>query len=56
MLIFILIMCFIVFSCIESISYGYYEIKVNQNRLGGSILIILAIIGAIFATIMYFVS
>lgn len=56
MLTFIIIVVFMLFACVESIAYGYYEIKVNKNRLGGSSLIILALIGFAFALVMYFIS
>lgn len=41
---------FLIYSFIKSIFYGYFEIKEKQNKSGGIIVIILAIIGLIFPT------
>ena len=50
-----LVILFALLALVESVSYGFYEIVVNKNKLGGLILIFLTIIGFIFAIIMYFI-
>lgn len=49
----ILIIIFAVFAFCESISYGYYEMKVNQNKPGGISIMVLSVIAVIFALVMY---
>ena len=52
----ILVILLSVFASIESAAYGVYEIKINKNKAGGIILILLSIIGLIFPTIALFNS
>ena len=49
----ILVIIFVLAATFESISYGYYEIKINKNKLGGITLIVLSLIGLVFSFIMY---
>lgn len=53
---FFLVIIFAIIATLECISYGYYEIKINQNKLGGITLIILSFIGFIFSITMYVIS
>lgn len=50
---FILAVLFSIAVCIESTAYGIYEIKINKNKPGGIILIILSLIGLVFPIFMY---
>ena len=40
------------FICIKTISYGIYEFKTNQNKFGGIIVIVFAIIASILPNII----
>ena len=53
MLTLILIIFFLIYAFLESVGYGYYEIKINKNKPGGIIVIILAFIGLVFSLISY---
>lgn len=50
----IIIFAFIAFG--ESITYGYYEIKVNQNKFGGISVMVLSVIAVVFALLMYWIK
>ena len=50
-----LVFLFALLALVESVSYGFYEVVVNKNKLGGLILIFLTIIGFAFAITMYFI-
>lgn len=50
---FILIIIFAIFSCIESITYGIYEFKVNKNKTAGIVLVVLSLVGVVFPIVMY---
>ena len=50
-----LVILFALFALIENISYGFYEIAINKNKPGGLILILLSIVGFVFAVTMYFI-
>ena len=56
MAIFILSTLFSLAVCIESAFYAVYEIKVNKNKSGGIVLIILSLIGLVFPITMYLKS
>ncbi len=51
---FILAVLFTIVACFESISYAIYEIKINKNKPGGIVLILLSIFGLVFPIVMYF--
>ncbi len=49
----ILITLFALAATIESTAYAIYEIKVNQNKLGGITLIALSFVGLILPITLY---
>lgn len=55
MIIGFLVVLFALFALTECISYGFYEIAINKNKPGGLILILLSIVGFVFAVTMYFI-
>jgi len=48
----ILFLAFTLYVCVQSISYGLYEIRQEQNSFGGKLIIIFTIFSAIFSNIM----
>ena len=52
----ILVIFLVVFAFIESASYSIYEIKINQNKMGGICLLILSFVGLIFPLVAFFKS
>ena len=50
---FILVIAFTIFAFLESFAYAIYEIKINQNKSGGIVLILLALVGLIFPVSVY---
>ncbi len=50
---FILVILFIIATCVESIAYAVYEIKINKNKPGGIVLILLSLIGLVFPIVVY---
>ncbi len=49
----ILLIIFSISACLESASYGLYEIYSNNNKVGGIILIILSAIALFVPIIVY---
>lgn len=49
----ILLIIFSISACLESASYGLYEIYSNNNKAGGIILIVLSVIALFVPTIVY---
>lgn len=50
---FILSTLFTLAVCFESFSFAIYEIKINKNKPGGFVLILLSFFGLVFPIIMY---
>lgn len=50
---FILVTLFSIAACVESIAYAIYEIKVNKNKSGGIVLIVLSLIALVFTIYIY---
>ena len=50
---FILVIAFTIFAFLESFAYAIYEIKINQNKSGGIVLILLALLGLVFPVSVY---
>lgn len=50
----ILVVLFSIYASVESFAYAIYEIKVNQNKSGGIILILLSLAGLILPIVSYF--
>lgn len=50
---FLLSTLFIVTMCVEGFAYALYEIKVNQNKSSGIVLVILSLIGLVFPIVVY---
>jgi len=50
---FILATLFSIVACFESTLYAIYEIKINKNKAGGIVLIVLSLIGLVFPIILY---
>lgn len=56
MLTLFLVCIFAIAATMECIFYGYYEIKINENKPGGITLIVLSLIGLVFSITMYVIS
>ncbi len=41
---------------VKTISYGIFEIKKNNNRTGGIVTIVIAIISLVFPNVMVFIN
>ena len=54
MLTLILVILLAIFAFIESATYSIYEIKINQNNIGGTCLLILSFAGLIFPIVSFF--
>jgi uncharacterized membrane protein HdeD (DUF308 family) len=52
----ILVILLAFFAFIESTAYSIYEIKINQNKMGGICLLILSFVGLIFPIVSFFNS
>lgn len=50
---FILTVLFVIATCIESTAYAVYEIKINKNKPGGIVIILLSLIGLVFPIMLY---
>lgn len=48
----ILFLLFTIYVLIQSVSYSLYEIKHEENKLGGSIVILFSIFSVVFSNIM----
>jgi len=52
MVTFVLILLFCIYASVEGVSYAIYEIKVNNNKTGGIIVLLLAITALIMPFII----
>lgn len=50
---FILVILFAIFASFESASYGLYELRINKNKAGGILLLLLSLIGLVFPIVTY---
>lgn len=50
----ILVILFSLYACVESFIYAIYEIKINENKFGGGVLVFLSLAALILPNVSYF--
>lgn len=50
----VLVVLLSIYACVESFIYAIYEIKVNENKFGGIVLILFSLAALILPSISYF--
>lgn len=40
--------------CIKTLSYGFFEWKQKENKLGGAIVVSIALLAFVFSNVMFF--